>query len=293
VALLCVLLEARLGLSSPLDSRGFLREVYPVHELPLSMRVRQVPGDGNCLFNALSVALHYAETGQHGANSLPELRNLSGTMRQLAVDVLTGSRNISASVAKIEEHFRDINAASGSGRKLRTRAASGGLCLGGRRRRLYLEHGQRVSPEHLVQSVAETYDTSCDVYCQRMRQDGKWGGGPEIVALSNALRRPIHVYELLSADSRFFMRLIARFGSPKFDDLEALHILSADSRFPSVRPGDQSLTGNHFLALFPCEGEAQGDHLRPPNAVLEQFKPDAGPSKAQTPDSPSFVSGSF
>eukprot|EP00968_Pinguiococcus_pyrenoidosus_P007673 scaffold520_cov224-Pinguiococcus_pyrenoidosus.AAC.8 len=33
-------------------------------------------------------------------------------------------------------------------------------------------------------------------------RDGKWGGGPEIVALSNALRRPIHVYELLSADSR-------------------------------------------------------------------------------------------
>lgn len=33
---------------------------------------------------------------------------------------------------------------------------------------------------------------------QVMRQASVWGGGPEIVALSNALCRPIHVYELAS-----------------------------------------------------------------------------------------------
>lgn len=33
---------------------------------------------------------------------------------------------------------------------------------------------------------------------QVMRQSSVWGGGPEIVALSNALCRPIHVYELAS-----------------------------------------------------------------------------------------------
>lgn len=36
-----------------------------------------------------------------------------------------------------------------------------------------------------------------------MRQSSVWGGGPEIVALSNALCRPIHVYELASNGVRW------------------------------------------------------------------------------------------
>jgi len=44
---------------------------------------------------------------------------------------------------------------------------------------------------------------------------------------------------------------MACFGSPKFDRSPALHILSADSRFPDVTPGEQLESGNHFLAIFP------------------------------------------
>jgi hypothetical protein len=44
---------------------------------------------------------------------------------------------------------------------------------------------------------------------------------------------------------------MACFGSPKYDHNTAIHILSADSRFPDVRPGHQLSAGNHFLALFP------------------------------------------
>lgn len=40
---------------------------------------------------------------------------------------------------------------------------------------------------------------------QVMRQSSVWGGGPEIVALSNALSRPIHVYELASNGVRRVM----------------------------------------------------------------------------------------
>ena len=76
-------------------------------------------------------------------------------------------------------------------------------------------------------------------------------GGPEIVALCNALRRPIHVYELHSHRKQFMLRRMACFGSPKFDRREPLHILSADSRFPDVSPGKQIDSGNHFLAVFP------------------------------------------
>lgn len=83
------------------------------------------------------------------------------------------------------------------------------------------------------------------------------GGGPEIVALCNVLRRPIHVYELHAHKKQFKLRRMACFGSPKFDRREALHILSADSRFPDVSPGKQLDSGNHFLAVFPLPRSAQ------------------------------------
>ena len=44
---------------------------------------------------------------------------------------------------------------------------------------------------------------------------------------------------------------MACFGSPKYDRHEPLHILSADSRFPDIDPGNHLPVGNHFLAVFP------------------------------------------
>ena len=78
------------------------------------------------------------------------------------------------------------------------------------------------------------------------------------MALCNVLQRPIHVYELANDNdnnnnnqNRFVLRRMACFGSPKFDKRSALHILSADSRFPDLQPGRQLASGNHFLAMFP------------------------------------------
>ncbi len=111
------------------------------------------------------------------------------------------------------------------------------------------------------------------------------------MALCAVLRRPIHVYELVpllgedddegekSDDSdnnggqqttqqqrrektvynkdrtnnQFCLRLLATFGSPKFDSKAPLHILSADSRFPDVDPHCALKDGNHFLAMFPVD----------------------------------------
>jgi hypothetical protein len=115
-----------------------------------------------------------------------------------------------------------------------------------------------------------------------MKNNGVWGGGPEIVALCNYLRRPIHVYELMTirptlnnknkrrtrsnkseaaqlqklkesweeATPEFRLRRMALFGSPKFDYREPLRILSADCRFPYLKPGEQASAGNHFMAMF-------------------------------------------
>jgi hypothetical protein len=131
-------------------------------------------------------------------------------------------------------------------------------CLASGGRLLFLQGKEFLRARDLVEAAASQYGLSGEEYCHLMRKDSYWGGGPEIVALVNVLRRPIHVYELCSAgangsrDGRFWLRRMACFGSPKFDRREPLHILSADSRFPDVEPGKQFTSGNHFLAMFPA-----------------------------------------
>jgi hypothetical protein len=61
------------------------------------------------------------------------------------------------------------------------------------------------------------------------------------------------MYNIDRTNSQFCLRLLATFGSPKFDSKEPLHILSADSRFPDVDPHCALKDGNHFLAIFPVD----------------------------------------
>jgi hypothetical protein len=212
--------------------------------------IRQVPGDGNCLFHSISVAWAYATNGTHLEMRSPDtmewLYQHSARLRQLAVD-----------------------------------------CLEEQRKLLFLQGHEYLKATDLVEAAAAQYGISGSEYCDLMRQESYWGGGPEIVALCNVLQRPIHVYELhvpededeneedlvhgkdrrkklfqhrlgsrispinSSSSPSFVLRRMACFGSPKFDRAPALHILSADSRFPDVKPGEQLESGNHFLAIFP------------------------------------------
>ena len=190
-------------------------------------RIRQVPGDGNCLFHSISLCLQHATNGTHWdiSKCLEDLFLHSQQLRQQAVD-----------------------------------------CLRQPHRRLFLQGRETLKSAELVQAAAQQYGLSSEEYCAAMEQDCVWGGGPEIVALSNLLQRPIHVYELATGRSTprgggsstsstgsdtFVLRRMACFGSPRFDRREALHILSADSRFPDLLPGEQLSAGNHFLAVFP------------------------------------------
>mmetsp|Transcript_12618 Transcript_12618/g.24233 ORF Transcript_12618/g.24233 Transcript_12618/m.24233 type:complete len:326 (+) Transcript_12618:57-1034(+) len=188
--------------------------------LETKCRIRQVPGDGNCLFHSISLCLQHATNGTHWdvSKCLEDLYTHSQTLRQQAVD-----------------------------------------CLRQPHKRLFLQGRETLKSGELVQAAAQQYGLTSEEYCQAMEQDCVWGGGPEIVALSNLLQRPIHVYELATSSSSskpssgntFVLRRMACFGSPRFDRREALHILSADSRFPDLLPGEQLSAGNHFLAVFP------------------------------------------
>jgi hypothetical protein len=178
------------------------------------VRVRQVPGDGNCLFHSLTVCLSKAENGTHFCyDNIEELRIHSRLLREQAVDFLSEKP----------------------------------------RRLLYLQGREYMRAQDLIETAASPYGCTPKEYCETMRKESFWGGGPEVVALCNLLKRPIHIYELYPYKKEFCLRRMACFGSPKFDRKEALHILSADSRFPDVAPGKQLAAGNHFLALFPVE----------------------------------------
>lgn len=267
--------------SSPrIDDRGFLVESY--RRLPgeweeaadlrgrhgprsrnypnlrrIPVHVRQVPGDGNCLFHSIAACLHDAVNGTHvpmsDPGSIVQLRHRSAELRKAAVEMLQRSP----------------------------------------RRRLFLQGDEYLEARELLQAAAAQFDLSGDEYCDLMRKESYWGGGPEIVALCNHLQRPIHIYELVASPRggtrdrsiesdappsgdennespslsspnnpspsdigalscpNFSLRRMACFGSPRFDRREPLHILSADSRFPDVDPRKIRKVGNHFLALFP------------------------------------------
>ncbi|CAJ1945665.1 unnamed protein product [Cylindrotheca closterium] len=218
--------------SPNIDDDGFLRQQYDrlpgdwendfkirkkqQREVRTPSKIRQVPGDGNCLFHSISTCYAHAMNGTQidlrDSHNLRWLYENSASLREKAVD-----------------------------------------CLEQKRKLLFLQGHEYLKAKDLVEAAASQYGISGSEYCQLMRQDSYWGGGPEIVALCNVLQRPIHVYELFVKNKRFMLRRMACFGSPKFDRNQALHILSADSRFPDLAPGKQLTSGNHFLAMFPVE----------------------------------------
>jgi hypothetical protein len=210
--------------SSSLSKHLKKRRTAPTLQPPIDWpcRIRQVPGDGNCLFHSISTCYAHAVNGTHldmnnnNIESLQWLYHNSAILRQQAVD-----------------------------------------CLEQKRKLLFLQGQEYLRAQDLVDAAASQFDISGPEYCRLMRQDSYWGGGPEIVALCNVLQRPIHVYELFVDDrvskNEFVLRRMACFGSPRYDKQSALHILSADSRFPDLAPGKQEAAGNHFLAVFPEE----------------------------------------
>lgn len=59
--------------------------------------------------------------------------------------------------------------------------------------KLFLQGSDSISPGALLAAAAAQYNITAAAYLEQMREGGVWGGGPEIVALANHLRRPIHV----------------------------------------------------------------------------------------------------
>ncbi len=132
------------------------------------MEIRQVPGDGNCLFHSIAACLFYSENdGRHllmdSHERILELRERSLQLRNAAVDVLEDSTTTSLRLSK------------------------------GGRRKLFLQGEEYLEARELLAAAAAQFELEGEEYCELMRKESYWGGGPEIVALCNYLQRPIHM----------------------------------------------------------------------------------------------------
>lgn len=213
------------------DERGFVKSKFPIVDgdgsgaMGMSNGeslavVRQMPGDGSCLFYALAAGLLQSDADKHSADSPSTLvswasiREKADELRQMAVDTLE----------------------CGSDRNL-----------------LSISDGDKVRSSILLQSAAASFGMSAKEYCKSMRRPSCWGGGVELVALSNALKGQICMYEpLLLDDGRLALRKIICFGpSPKSAE-QPLHVLIANDDFPAKyhQQGQLGAPPNHFLAVF-------------------------------------------
>ena len=179
--------------------------------------MQQVQGTGDCLFHSIAIGMAFADEARHLDMYDPTLPQRVAALRQQAVDTLVAEPKPT----------------------------------------LHLEGDQTIGADELVAAAAEQYSMKPEDYCAQMRNKGVWGGGPEILALVNCLKRPIHVFEPVpvSNGTAVRMQLCGAFGSPAFDKCgPRVCILAADDRFPNCKPDEvkrHGEGGNHFLALLP------------------------------------------
>ncbi|GMH73485.1 hypothetical protein TrST_g4720 [Triparma strigata] len=225
-----------------------------------SFKLRQVPGDGNCLFHSIALSYLHKVSGKHEPFHVDSkrLRWYSDRLRYIACEGLQGRRVSVGRYPEIDSSGFD-SAESEARRRKRLRPPKYRMD-----HKLHLQSTTYMSCKELVESAASQYNITSDEYLSSMSEDSTWGGGPEIVSLSNALRLPIHVYELCWIDKKdsrlrgkhigagcWGVKRMAAFGSPKFDRNGCINVLSCDCRFPDLGAPKRGVKqGNHFICMF-------------------------------------------
>jgi hypothetical protein len=115
----------------------------------------QVQGTGDCLFHSIAIGMAFADNATHLDMHDKSLDERVCELRTLAVDTLE----------------RAIN------------------------RTFYEEGDKTISVAGFVAEVAEQFNRTSEEYITWMRRKSVWGGGPEILALVDAMKRPIHVFQ--------------------------------------------------------------------------------------------------
>ena len=142
--------------------------------------IRQVPGDGNCLFHSLTVALAVMQNRTHLDLAHTGLSSSSTSSSTSS----SGSSSSSGSNGSVSGTTRGTSCHLGLAHlyahSTRLRQEAVGV-LSQKRRLLFLQGNEYLKARDLVQAAAAQYGLSGSEYCELMKKDSYWGGGPEIV----------------------------------------------------------------------------------------------------------------
>lgn len=219
---LCVTSRCKGSLfSSTKNVAPFLPQKYPDISHNKGYWVRQVPGAGSCLFDAIALSYVNSNTTTHQPYD-KVMKSLSRRLRKSAVETLLS--NVT----------------------------------------LPLANDESISSQKLLELTAQEYNISPSQYCQLMLRSSTWGGGPEILAISQLLNRSINIFEVCCKenDPNFYLSKTCTLGSCSHPSSSPpINILFADGRFPKISP-EEVAKGRpyHFLAVF----ESNSAELKPP-----------------------------
>lgn len=186
-----------------------------------SFTLRNVPGEGDCMFQAVALA-SFASVGLGGNDVL--LRAITRELRSLTASVL-------------EQPSEDND-----------------------EKYLVVTGSRLVSASRLLASAAHQEGLSRDDYLAALRREGidggLYGGGPELTVLCNILRRPITIYEVAETnnnssqtngettdDTESICRIVPKgtFGGARFaDPLAAVPHAAVHALSSSILPGAYS-----------------------------------------------------
>jgi len=167
------------------QSEGGCRETYVGRAF-----LRNVPGGGSCLFNAIAACLVKPSSFSATSNENVTSANIA------AVEKYVSQSEYWSAIQKEAKQLRNraVNRLDGSGkilsRGMYSRTSWDNVTT------LVLEGTDVIPTVDFTSAVAAKYGMTSSQYCQSMRRASCWGGAPEIIALSNALHRPICLYNL-------------------------------------------------------------------------------------------------
>lgn len=199
--------------------------------------MRNVPGEGDCMFLAVTLAA-LASMGLGGNDVL--LRAITKEIRTLVATIFESS------IIQQQQQQNDATAANDGS----TRSSTSNNDL------LIIDDIRgMISTYTLLKAAAKIEKISIDEYITRLKLDGNkggmQGGGPELTILSNLLRRPISIYHLISSSSSSssldndntvltddiqYIECVGSFGSKHFVDPLLLHVPNSAILSSTLQP---------------------------------------------------------
>ena len=147
-----------------------------------------VSDDDNIYMYMISFIMFYLIYYCLSANS-PSLTSLTNRFHSIATCLYRVESNEDKHLP-MDSHSNILELRSKS---LELRNAAVDMLQTRRKRRLFLQGEEYLLAEDLLAAASAQFELEGEEYCELMRKESYWGGGPEIVALCNYLQRPIHM----------------------------------------------------------------------------------------------------